>query len=100
MRACAVTWPVIRCSDFQVAKCALVTHVAGGGRNQQLLHLPAVYTEGMQLVPGGDVPETDGEVHAPRHQVVGVVPRGLVIRVQQAVHTTSVTVEDLTGQRV
>ena len=63
------------------------TYIAVARRHNKLCDLPTV--DGERVKPGSllDVPQNDGEVRAARQQVPGIVPRTLVERVQQTVHT-------------
>lgn len=67
------------------------TYIAAIRRHYQLLHFPAVDTESVQFGAGVDVPQDDGEVYASTHQVTGVVARTLIVRVQETVDATVVT---------
>ena len=54
----------------------------------------------MQSLAADDVPETDGEVDAPRHQVALVVARVLAVRVEETVDLARMTLQDAMRQRV
>lgn len=59
-----------------------------------------MHAECVQLGAAGEVPEHDGEVHPARHEMVRVVARRVVQRVQEAVHPSRVTLQHLSLQRI
>lgn len=48
----------------------------------------------MQLIAREEIPQTDGEVDAAGHQVVGVVPLMLLVGIDETGDPTMVTLED------
>ena len=52
---------------------------------------PSVVRKRVQQIPRGNVPHLDGEVHAPRHQLVLLVARVLVVRVKETRDSSHVT---------
>ena len=51
-------------------------------------------TEGVEHAPSEDVPQADGEVHTPRHQVGRIVAGVLLVGVHQAGHLALVAPQD------
>ena len=63
------------------------------GGHMESQHLPAVTAEPVEKCPGVDVPQADGEVNTPGHEVGRVVPRCRVVGVQQTVDSALVAPE-------